>query len=86
MMPANRVAGDCPPPGCPGGVSPGKDALLPGTTAAFTSATEPTDFAVWCLLVASQPALLCGSCPSARRFPLAFLPLLGYPCRVGFEW
>ena len=29
------------PPGCPVGVSPGKNALLPGTTAAFTSATEP---------------------------------------------
>ena len=33
---------------------PGKNALLPGTTAAFPSATEPSDFAVWCPLVASR--------------------------------
>jgi hypothetical protein len=29
------------PLGCPSGVSPGKNALLPGTTAVFTYATEP---------------------------------------------
>lgn len=46
---------------------PGKSALLPDATAAFTSATEPSDFAVWCQLVTSR-RLICGSCPSARRF------------------
>ena len=35
------------PSGCPEGISPGKSALLLGTTAAFTSATEPEDFAVF---------------------------------------
>ena len=34
------------PPGCPVGVSPGKNALLPDTTAAFTSATGPA--ISWC--------------------------------------
>ena len=38
------------------GISPGKNALLPGTTAAFTSTTEPCDFAVLCQLVASLSA------------------------------
>ena len=42
------------PPSCPGGVSPGKNALLPGTAAAFTSATEPNGFAVLCQLTASR--------------------------------
>ena len=28
--------------------------------------------------------LICGFCSSAHRFPLAFLPPLGYPCEVGF--
>jgi len=28
--------------------------------------------------------LVCGFCSSARRFPLAFLPPLGYPRGVGF--
>ena len=36
------------------GISPGKSALLHGATAAFTSATEPRDFAVLCQLVASR--------------------------------
>ena len=31
-------------------------------------------------------ALLCGSCPSARRFPLAFLSPISYPFGVGFGW
>jgi len=44
------------PSGCPNGASPGKNALLPGATAAFTSASGPFDFAVWCQLVASRPA------------------------------
>ena len=29
--------------------------------------------------------LLCGSCSSARRFPLAFLPPIGHPPGVGFR-
>ncbi len=29
--------------------------------------------------------LLCGSCSSAHRFPLAFLPPVGYPSGVGFR-
>ena len=37
---ANMASADS-PPGYPVGVSPGKSALLPGTTAAFTSATGP---------------------------------------------
>ena len=41
-------------PGCPGRASPGKSALLLGTTAAFTSATGPYGFAVWCQLAASR--------------------------------
>jgi len=54
------------PSGCPVGVSPGKSALLPGTTAAFlaggesasggTSATGPSGFVVLCQLAASRPA------------------------------
>jgi len=33
------------------GISPGKNALLPCATAAFTSTAKPEDFAVWCQLV-----------------------------------
>jgi hypothetical protein len=40
------------------GISPGKNALLHGTTAAFTSTTKPNDFAVLCQLVQS-----CRRCP-----------------------
>jgi len=29
--------------------------------------------------------LVCGSCSSARRFPLAFLPPVGYPSEVGLR-
>ncbi len=36
------------------GISPGKNALLPCTTATFTSTTEPVDFAVLCQLVPSR--------------------------------
>ena len=35
------------------GISPGKNALLPCTTAAFTSTTKPMDFAAWCQLIPS---------------------------------
>jgi hypothetical protein len=33
------------------GISPGKNALLPCATAAFTSTAKPVDFAVWCQLI-----------------------------------
>ena len=33
------------------GISPGKNALRPGTTVAFTSTSKPVDFAVWCQLI-----------------------------------
>ena len=61
------------PPGCPGRTSPGKNALLPGTTAAFTSTTEPMDYAVLCQLI-RRVGLLCDSCPSARRLFCRALP------------
>ena len=41
------------PPGFPDGISPGKNTLLPCTTASFTVATKPLDFAVLCQLVPS---------------------------------
>ena len=81
------------PSGCPVGVSPGKSALLPGATAAFTSAREPFDFVVLCQLVAAPPAFYAISVRlpvpgtadrSARWFPLAFLPPVGCPPGVGF--
>ena len=65
------------------GISPDKNVLLPGTTAAFTSVAGPMGFAVLCQL-AHHVGLLCDFCPSAHRFPLAFLPPLGYPHGVGF--
>lgn len=60
------------------GISPGKSALRPGTTAAFTSATEPMGFAVLCqlarrvglgmrFLFVSLPAS--SSLPSPGRLP-----------------
>ena len=42
------------PPDRTGGTSPGKGELLPDTTAAFTSAGKPGDFAVLCQLVAPR--------------------------------
>lgn len=39
-----------------------------------------------CASSSRHVGLICGSCSSARQFPLAFLPLIGYPFRVGFEW
>ena len=112
------------PSGCPVGVSPGKNALLPAcghvavayaahvagiptlleVGTAFTSTTEPYGFAVLCQLAPSRRPYyaVCRSrwslpscgwpvsaalrlCPSARRFPLAFLPPTGYPAEVGFK-
>jgi len=58
------------------GVSPGKNALLPGTTAAFTSAAEPVGFAVLCQLarrvgLGMRLVAPCGRCqPSAGRSSL----------------
>lgn len=49
------------PPGCPVGASPGKGALLPGTTAAFTSATGP------------GASLCCASSPHRGRPSMRFL-------------
>jgi len=57
------------PPGCPGRVSPGKNALLPSATAAFTSMQEPFDFAVLCQLAAAPAAFYA---ISVRR-PAGFL-------------
>ena len=65
-------------PLAPQRISPGKNALLPGTTAAFTSTGNRTDFAVWCQLVArvglSMRFLFIGSplshsLPSPGRLP-----------------
>jgi hypothetical protein len=43
-----------------GGISPGKSALLPCTTSAFTSTGKPIDFAVLCQLVALyRPSMRC---------------------------
>ena len=67
------------------GISPDKNVLLPGTTAAFTSAIGPWGFAVLCQLT-HRVGLVCGFYPSAHRFPLSFLPPLGYPRGVGFTW
>ena len=52
-LPGTMASADS-PPGRPVGVSPGKSAMLPGATAAFTSATEPDGFAVWCPLAPSR--------------------------------
>ena len=54
------------------GISPGKNALLPDTTAPFTSTTKPLDFAVWCQLVAScRPSMgfLCIGLPVSPSLP-----------------
>lgn len=65
------------------GISPDKSMLLPGTTAAFTSTAGPRA-SLCCASSPRRVGLICGSCPSAHRFPLACLPLLGYLHRVGF--
>ena len=38
-----------------------------------------------CASSSHRIGLLCGSCSSAHRFPLAFLPPVGYPSEVGFR-
>jgi hypothetical protein len=39
-----------------------------------------------CASSSHRIGLLCGSCSSARRFRLAFLPPVGYPPGVGLNW
>ena len=60
------------------GISPDKSALLPGTTAAFTSVAEPTGFAVLCQLTTprrpSMRLLFVGPPVSASLPPHARLP------------
>ena len=51
--PATMASADFPGHFLPG-ISPDKDVLLPGTTAAFTSVDEPTGFAVLCQLAAPR--------------------------------
>ena len=85
------------PPGNPGGVSPGKSALRPdpvksrgdhGVVLRDDRRIYLRDQTVWlCCVVPARlvaSALVCGSCSSARRFPVAFLPPVGYPRGVGF--
>ena len=65
--------------------SPGKNALLPDTTAPFTSATEPVDFAVLCqLFPPRRPSMvfLFISLSVSSSLP----PPVGYPPGVGFNW
>ena len=57
-----------------GGASPGKNALLPGTTAAFTSATEPYGFAVLCQLAASRRPCYAILVHRPAGFPLPSFP------------
>jgi len=70
-----------------GEISPGKNAILPCTTAGFT----PPD--LWPQeLRGSLPArpdrhrLLSGSCPSARSFDPRFLPTVGRPSAVALHF
>ncbi len=67
-LPGTMASADS-PPGYPGRVSPGKNALLLGATAAFTSATEPIDFAVLCQLVASRRPYYAVLVHRPARFP-----------------
>ena len=61
--------------------------LPPGAyqTSSVCCATSTRPVGVACGGLRFAPAL-CGSCPSARDFLLAFLPRVGYPSRVGFRW
>jgi hypothetical protein len=65
------------------GISPGKSALLPCTTATFTSTTEPLDFAVLCQLVPSYRPfmwfLFIGSQVSSSLPPPGRLPSRSWP-------
>jgi len=65
------------------GTSPGKNALLPRATAAFTSAPKPEDFAVWCQLVpARRPSmrfLFIGSRVPSSLPPPGRLPFRSWP-------
>jgi hypothetical protein len=55
LLSTNTASADF-PPGCPVGISPRKNVLLPSATAAFTSAREPFDFVALCQLVAPPSA------------------------------
>ena len=62
-----------------GQISPGKNMILPCTTAAFTSPhVLRTGFGMLCSL-AQGFGLICGFCSSARRFALRLLSDLGSP-------
>ena len=54
-------------------ISPGKNAMFPCTSAAFTLSAAPTGFAMRCQL-ARRPGLLCSFCPSPRTFALRLPP------------
>ena len=54
-------------------ISPGKNAMFPCTSAAFTLSAAPTGFAMRCQL-ARRPGLLCNFCPSPRTFALRLPP------------
>jgi hypothetical protein len=54
-------------------ISPGKNAMFPCTSAAFTLSAAPTGFATRCQL-ARRPGLLCNFCPSPRTFALRLPP------------
>jgi hypothetical protein len=57
-----------------GQISPGKNMILPCTTAAFTIPhVLQTGFVMWCPLTQGF-GLLCDFCSSARRFALGLLP------------
>ena len=54
-------------------ISPGKNAMFPCTSAAFTLSAAPSGFAMRCQL-ARRPGLLCDFCPSPRTFALRLPP------------
>jgi hypothetical protein len=81
-------------------ISPGKNAMFPCATAAFTSPGKPDELplrrpcmcaprrrvmapcathSLCCASSSCRIGLLCGSCSSARKFLLAFLPQVGCP-------
>ncbi len=54
-------------------ISPGKNAMFPCTSAAFTLSAVPVGFVMGCQL-ARRPGLLCSFCPSPRTFALRLPP------------
>ena len=70
-----------------GKISPGKNTILPRTTAGFTPPTlDHESFAAFCQLALVGPRLISDSCPSAHGFAIRFLPTLGHPCAVAFHF